>query len=116
MGEVLLAVVPAALDDKAVMVLQKELAHRIVDTVARGVVIDISGLDFVDTFIAGRLSALATAAALLGARPVLTGMRPAVAQTLVHLGVELHGIAGARDLETGLALLHSPGTRIPAAG
>ncbi|MFB7747548.1 STAS domain-containing protein [Streptomyces sp. NPDC056132] len=110
-GDVLLVVVPSALEAAAVLALQEELSEEIVQKAARGVVIDLTGLDFVDTFVGKHLSSIAAAAALLGARPVLVGLRPAVAQTLVHLGIELDGIALARDLEAGLAALRPGGIR-----
>ncbi|MER5813853.1 STAS domain-containing protein [Streptomyces californicus] len=106
-GDVLVVIVPAPLDETTVCLLQEEVAKKITEKGARGVVIDITSLDFVDTFVGNRLSSIASAAILLGARPVLVGLRPAVAQTLVQLGAELEGIPKARDLEAGLAALRS---------
>jgi rsbT antagonist protein RsbS len=115
-GDVLLVVVPGALDETMVLRLQEELCVQIVEKAARGVVIDITGLDVVDTFVGNRISSIASAAGMLGARPVLVGMRPAVAQTLVQLGVELSGVAKARDLEAGLAALRASKVGVLATG
>ncbi|MFD9586194.1 MULTISPECIES: STAS domain-containing protein [unclassified Streptomyces] len=105
MGSVLLVIVPSGLDEATVVTLQEELTTRIAQVAAQGVVLDITAVDVIDTFVSRRLSLVASGAVLLGARPVLVGMRPAVALTLVQLGIELHGIAKARDLEAGLQLL-----------
>ncbi|MFI8008378.1 STAS domain-containing protein [Streptomyces sp. NPDC086010] len=107
-GGVLLVTVPADLDETALASLQEELSSQIMKKGAHGVLIDITGVQVVDTFVGGRISVIASVARLLGARPVLVGMRPAVAQTLVQLGVELDGITRARDLDAGLLAL---GTR-----
>ncbi|MFC8230718.1 STAS domain-containing protein [Streptomyces sp. NPDC057287] len=115
-GGVLLVTVPADLDESTVVSLQEELSARIVEKAAHGVVIDIAAVGFVDTFVGRRLSLIAAVAVLLGARPVLVGMRPAVALTLVHLGVELNDIAKARDLEAGLSVLSAPGTDLVGRG
>ncbi|MFB7560930.1 STAS domain-containing protein [Streptomyces brevispora] len=94
--------------------LQEDLSARIVDTAAHAVVIDVTALDPVDTFVGRRLSVIASVANLLGARPVLVGMRPAVALTLVQLGVELGDITKARDLDSGLRELGACAAKGPA--
>ncbi|MFI8008380.1 STAS domain-containing protein [Streptomyces sp. NPDC086010] len=104
-GGALLVSIPSHLDEEAVVSLQEELSAQIVDRAAHGVVIDITALDVVDTFVGRRLSTIASLAHILGARPVLVGMRPAVALTLVQLGVDLEGVAKAADLEAGLRAL-----------
>jgi rsbT antagonist protein RsbS len=87
------------------MALQDELAERIVDTGARGVIIDISGVDIVDSFIGRMFSSIAALSRVLDAETVVVGMRPAVAITLVELGMSLEGVRTALDLEKGLAIL-----------
>ncbi|MFF6836443.1 STAS domain-containing protein [Streptomyces sp. NPDC012438] len=104
-GDVLVVIVPAVLDDAAVIALQEDLSFRIVDQAARGVVIDLSAVDMVDTFVGRRLSLIASVAEMLGAHPVLVGVRPTVAQTVVQLGVDFDDMAVAHDLDAGLKLL-----------
>ncbi|MET9930483.1 MULTISPECIES: STAS domain-containing protein [unclassified Streptomyces] len=104
-GGVLVVVVPAVLDDAAVVSLQEDLSFRVADKGARGVVIDLSAVDVVDTFVGRRLSLIASVAGMLGARPVLVGVRPTVAQTVVRLGVGLDDMTTVRDLDAGLKLL-----------
>lgn len=110
-GGVLVVTVPAFLDEETVVALQEELCARIVEKGAHGVVIDITALDVVDTFVGRRLSTIASVANLLGAQPVLVGMRPVVALTMVQLGLDLDGIDKGRDLDAGLALLCDPCTK-----
>ncbi|MFD0305243.1 STAS domain-containing protein [Streptomyces sp. NPDC127119] len=104
-GGVLLVTVPAGLNDTTLVFLQEKLSQQIVKKAAHGVVIDITAVDTVDTFVGRRLSLIASVTVLLGARPVLVGIRPAVAVTLVQLGLELDDIAKARDLDAGLRML-----------
>ena len=95
MGEYLLVTIQVDMHDRLAMALQEDLTNRIVETRARGVLIDISSLDMVDSFM-GRV---------LDAQTVLVGMRPAVAITLVELGLSLPGVRTALDVEKGMALL-----------
>lgn len=98
----------------AVLCLQDDLSARIVERAARSVVIDVTALDSLGTFVGRRLSVIASVATLLGARPVLVGIRPAVAPTLVQLGVELDAITKARDLDAGLRELGARAAKGPA--
>ncbi|WP_404200059.1 STAS domain-containing protein [Streptomyces tauricus] len=115
-GRVLLVSVPADLDEETVVTLQEELCARIVEKGAHGVVIDITALDAVDTFVGRRLSTIASVASVLGAQPVLVGMRPVVALTMVQLGLDLDAIDKARDLDAGLAILRHPCAKDAALG
>ncbi|MEW2548280.1 STAS domain-containing protein [Streptomyces sp. NPDC047002] len=104
-GDVLLVSIQVDLEDTVVLDLQEDLSTRIVDTGARGVVIDISGLEIVDSFVGRMLATVAAMSKILGAQTVVVGMRPAVAITLVELGLSLGGVRTALNLEAGLAVL-----------
>ncbi len=103
----LLVAIQEDLDDRSVMQLQDRLTERISRTHARGVLIDISALDVVDTFIGRMLGSIARMAAILDAASVLVGMRPAVAITLVELGMHLEGVRTALNVDRGLRLIRS---------
>ena len=105
LGDALLVSIQVDLQDDDVVALQEELAERIVDTAARGVIIDISAVDIVDSFIGRMFSSVAALSRVLDAETVVVGMRPAVAITLVELGLSLEGVRTALDLEKGLAIL-----------
>ncbi|MDT0435462.1 MULTISPECIES: STAS domain-containing protein [Streptomyces] len=107
-GDVLLVSVQFDLEDQTVLNLQEDLAEQIVATSASGVVIDISALEIVDSFVGRMLSTVAAVSRVLDARTVVVGMRPAVAITLVELGLSLGGVSTALDLEKGLAKLGRP--------
>jgi rsbT antagonist protein RsbS len=92
--------------DQLALRLQEDLTNKIVATSARGVLIDISALDMVDSFIGRMLGNIAAMSRILDAATVLVGMQPAVAITLVELGMTLNGIRTALDVETGMELLH----------
>jgi rsbT antagonist protein RsbS len=109
MGEVLLVSIQIDMQDKVALELQDDLTDQIVRTEAKGVLIDISGLELVDSFIGRILSNIASMARLLGAHTVVVGMRPAVAITLVELGLSLEGVDTALDLERGLRHLRRAG-------
>ena len=105
MGEYLLVTVQVDMHDRLAMTLQDDLTERIVATHARGVLIDISALDMVDSFIGRMLGNIASMSRILDAQTVVVGMRPAVAITLVELGLQLPGIRTALNVDAGLALL-----------
>ena len=104
-GDVLLVSIQVDLEDQMVMDLQEDLSQRIVDTGAHGVVIDISALEIVDSFVGRMLATIAAISRVLGAETVVVGMRPAVAMTLVELGLSLGGVRTALNVERGMELL-----------
>lgn len=104
-GDILLVSIQTDLADQTALALQEDLAERVVATGCRGVVIDISGLDVVDSFVGRTLSTIAAISRVLDAETVVVGMRPAVAITLVELGLSLHGIRTALNVERGMELL-----------
>ena len=104
-GRMLLVTIQVDMHDRLAMTLQDDLTTRIVKDRATGVLIDISALDIVDSFIGRMISNTAAMAKILDARTVLVGMQPAVAITLVELGLSLEGVATALNIESGLALL-----------
>ena len=105
MGELLLVTIQVDMHDRLAMTLQDDLTERIVRDSAKGVLIDISALDLVDSFIGRMISNTAAMARVLDARTVVVGMQPAVAITLVELGLTLHGVKTALNVEKGMALL-----------
>jgi len=107
LGDNLLVSIQIDLQDQDATNLQDDLSKRIVETGAHGVVIDISALELVDSFIGRMLSTVAAVSRVLDARTVVVGMRPAVAITLVELGLSLPGVETALDVERGLALIAS---------
>ena len=104
-GDCLLLTIQVDLEDRMIMTLKDDLAERIAKTHAKGVLIDISALDVVDSFIGRTIGNIAAMARVLDAETVVTGMRPAVAITLVELGLSLKGVRTALDVEKGMALL-----------
>ncbi len=110
LGDVLLVSIQVDLHDRLALELQDSLTERIARSGASGVIIDISLLDTVDSFMARMLANLASMARLLDADVVLAGMQPAVAMTLVELGLSLPGIRTALNVDRGFAALRpSPG-------
>ena len=105
MGEYLLVSIQVDMHDRLALQLQDDLTGRIADTGARGVLIDISSLEMVDSFIGRMLGNIAAMSRVLDAQTVVVGMRPAVAITLVELGMELTGVRTALDVERGMDLL-----------
>ena len=111
MGEVLLVTIQVDMHDQLAMTLQDDLTERISKTGAKGVLIDISSLDVVDSFIGRMIASIATMSRLLDAETVVVGMRPAVAITLVELGLPLQGVSTALDVERGMAKLRAAAPR-----
>ncbi|MFB8102011.1 STAS domain-containing protein [Streptomyces sp. NPDC056007] len=109
-GDTLLVSIQVDLEDQTVLDLQEDLAEQIVARSARGVVIDITAVEIVDSFVGRMLATIASISRLLDAETVVVGMRPAVAITLVELGLSLGGVRTALDLEKGLALLRRSAT------
>ena len=107
MGELLLVTIQVDMHDRLATVLQDDLANRISTTRARGVVIDISALDVVDSFIARMFGAIAQMARVMDAETALVGMQPSVAITLVEMGVVMTGVRTALNVEKGMALLRA---------
>ena len=107
MGPFLLVSIQVDMHDRLALTLQDDLTSRIVSDHARGVLIDISALDLVDSFIGRMLGNLAAMARILDADTVVTGMRPAVAITLVELGLSLTGVRTALNVERGMELLET---------
>src|SRR5947208_5774530 len=105
MGEYLLVTIQVDMHDRLAMTLQDDLTEHIVKQRARGVLIDISSLEMVDSFIGRMLGTIAAMARLLDANTVVVGMQPSVAITLVELGLSLKGIRTALDVEKGMELL-----------
>jgi rsbT antagonist protein RsbS len=107
LGDVLLVSIQVDLEDRLAVRLQEDLAERIVATGAHGVLIDITGLDIVDSFVGRMLATIASVSKVLDAETVVVGMRPAVAITLVELGLPLRGIRTALNVELGLNMLRA---------
>ena len=107
MGRYLLVTIQVDMHDQLALTLQDDLTSRIVRDKARGVLIDISSLDVVDSFIGRMISNIASMARVLDAQTVVVGMQPAVAITLVELGLELPGVRTALNVERGMALLQA---------
>ena len=107
MGDCLLVTIQVDMHDRLAVALQDDLTAKISSTKARGVLIDISALDVVDSFIGRTLGNIAAMAQVLDAHTVVVGMQPAVAITLVELGLDLPGVRTALDVEKGMALIES---------
>jgi len=105
MGHFLLVTIQVDMHDRLALTLQDDLTNQIVKTGARGVLIDISSLEVVDSFIGRMLGNMANMSHLLDAETVVVGMKPAVAITLVELGVSLKGVRTALNVEKGMELL-----------
>lgn len=105
MGEFLLVTIQVDMHDQLAMRLQDDLTNAIAKKNAKGVLIDISALDMVDSFIGRMIADISGMARILDAKTVLVGMQPAVAITLVELGLSLPGVATALNVERGMQLL-----------
>jgi rsbT antagonist protein RsbS len=111
LGDILLGGLLSDLDDKTALAFTDELTTRIANESIRGVIVDISRLEIIDSFIARVLMQLAGTGRLLGTRMIVAGMRPAVALTLTELGLQLTGVQTALNAEQAMELL---GWRRPA--
>ena len=105
MGDTLLVTIQVDMQDQIAMRLQEDLADKIADTGGSGVLIDISALEIVDSFVGRMLSSISGIARILSATTIVVGMRPAVAITLVELGMSLKGVRTALNMDKGIALL-----------
>ena len=116
MGEFLLITIQVDMHDRLAMTLQNDVTDMIVKAHARGVMIDISMLDVVDSFIGRMLGSIASMSRILDAETVVVGMQPAVAITLVELGLSLTGVRTALNVDKGMELLRSSIERKEANG
>ncbi len=107
MGDCLLVTIQVDMHDQLAMTLQEDLTNQIVAARAHGVLIDISALDVVDSFIGRTLGNIAAMSRILDAETVVVGMRPAVAITLVELGLSLPGVRTALTVERGMELIRA---------
>lgn len=106
-GEFLLVSIQVDMHDRQALILQNDLTTQVVKTHAKGVLIDISTVDIVDSFIGRMLGNMASIARVLGANVVVVGMQPAVAITIVELGLSLTNIQTALNVDKGMALLQT---------
>jgi rsbT antagonist protein RsbS len=105
LGRALLVTIQVDMHDRLATTLEEDLTAKIVETGARGVLIDISALEIVDSFIGRMLDNIAGVSRILDAETVLVGMQPAVAITLVELGLTLSGVKTALNVERGMSLI-----------
>ena len=109
MGQTLLVTIQVDMQDQTALGLQDDLADAIAKTGASGVMIDISALEIVDSFVGRMLASISGIARILDATTVVVGMQPAVAITLVELGLSLEGVRTALNVEKGMSLLQQSG-------
>lgn len=112
MGKFLLVSIQIDMDDRTAMTLQDDLTAQIVKHRSKGVLIDISSLDVVDSFIGRMLANTAAMARILDAETIVVGMQPSVAITLVELGLSLKGVRSALNVERGMELLQRSATEL----
>lgn len=105
MGQVLLVTIQVDMHDQMALALQDDLANKISSSGAKGVMIDISALEIVDSFVGRMLASISGISRILDATTVVVGMQPAVAITLVELGLSLQGVRTALNVERGMELL-----------
>jgi rsbT antagonist protein RsbS len=105
MGSMLLVTIQVDMQDQMALALQDDLANKISSTGAKGVLIDISALEIVDSFVGRMLGSISGISRILDATTVVVGMQPAVAITLVELGLSLEGVRTALNVERGMELL-----------
>ncbi|MFF3438895.1 STAS domain-containing protein [Streptosporangium sp. NPDC002721] len=106
LGDILIVSIQIDLQDMSVLALQEDLSEKVVETGARGVIIDITAVEIVDSFIGRMLATIAAISRMLDAETIVVGMRPAVAITLVELGLSLGGVRTALNLEKGVTMLN----------
>lgn len=106
LNETLIVSIQWELDDHTALQFQEDLLKKMHETNARGVLIDLTPIDFIDSFIAKVLGDVISMSTLMGAKVVITGIQPAVAITLIELGIRLEDVLTALDLENGLDKLH----------
>jgi rsbT antagonist protein RsbS len=109
MGQTLLVTIQVDMQDQMALALQDDLANKISSTGAKGVLIDISALEIVDSFVGRMLGSISGISRILDATTVVVGMQPAVAITLVELGLSLEGVRTALNVERGMELLAQGG-------
>jgi rsbT antagonist protein RsbS len=102
LNEILIVSLQWELDDQTAIQFQEDLLKKLHDTSAKGVVIDLTPIDFIDSFIAKVLGDVISMSGLMGAKVVITGIQPAVAITLIELGIRLENVMTALDLENGM--------------
>ncbi len=107
MGKVLLVTIQVDMHDQLALALQEDLTERIAKDGAKGVLIDISSLDVVDSFIGRMLASIASISHIMDAVTVVSGMQPAVAITMVELGLSLPGVRTALNVEKGMSIIRS---------
>lgn len=107
MGNVLLVTIQVDMHDQLALALQEDLTERIAKDGAKGVLIDISSLDVVDSFIGRMLASIASISHIMDAVTVVSGMQPAVAITMVELGLSLPGVRTALNVEKGMSIIRS---------
>jgi rsbT antagonist protein RsbS len=105
-GQTLFVSIQVELEDESVLRLQEDLANELVATGARGVIIDITAVEIVDSFIGRMLTMIGSISRLFDAETVIVGMRPAVAITLTELGLSMKGVRTALNAEKGLEILN----------
>ena len=115
MGSTLLVTIQVDMQDQMALALQDDLANKISATSAKGVLIDISALEIVDSFIGRMLASISGISRILDATTVVVGMQPAVAITLVELGLSLEGVRTALNVERGMELLQKSRKEKPLA-
>lgn len=113
MGQVLLVTIQVDMQDQMALALQDDLANKIASSGAKGVMIDISALEIVDSFVGRMLASISGISRILDATTVVVGMQPAVAITLVELGLSLEGVRTALNVERGMELLAHGGKEKP---
>jgi rsbT antagonist protein RsbS len=116
MGRLLLVTIQVDMHDRLALALQDDLTNRIVTDRAKGVLIDISSLEIVDSFMGRTIGNIAAMSRVLDAETVVVGMRPAVAITLVELGLSLPGVRTALTVEKGMELLKTPSEGFAGGG